>query len=70
MSQPEPPNTFIKFTNIAVQMAVVIGISAWGGQKLDEHYQNKTPIFTIVLSLSGIAAALYLVLKDFIKREK
>lgn len=70
MSQPEQPNTFLKFTNIAVQMAVVIGLSAWAGQKLDEHYQNKTPIFTIILSLTGIAAALYLVLKDFIKREK
>ncbi len=48
-------------------MGVTIGLAAWGGMKLDEHYKNKTPVFTIVLSLVGIAAAMYLVLKDFIK---
>ncbi len=55
---------------MALQMGVVIGLAAWGGKKLDAHYQNSKPIFTIVLSLIGIAAALYLVLKDFIKPKK
>jgi F0F1-type ATP synthase assembly protein I len=39
----------------------------WGGQKLDSHYKNITPVFTIVLSLLGIGASLYLVIKDLIK---
>lgn len=55
---------------MAIQMAVVIGLSAWGGQKLDALYALQTPVFTIVLSLLGIAAALYLVLKDFIQPRK
>lgn len=52
---------------MAIQMAAIIGLSAWGGQTLDERAQNQTPVYTIVLSLLGIFAALYLVLKDFIK---
>ena len=51
-------------------MALIIGVSAWGGNKLDLHYKNETPVFTIVLSLLGIAAALYIVLKDIIKSNK
>lgn len=51
-------------------MAVIIGLSSWGGVKLDAYYQNKTPVFTIVLSLFGIGAALYLVLKDLINPKK
>jgi hypothetical protein len=51
-------------------MAVTIGLSAWGGKKLDEHFQNEKPICTIILSLLGIFTALYLVLKDFIKPDK
>jgi len=47
-------------------MGVIIGLSSWGGVKLDEHYQNKTPVFTIILSLAGIGIALYLVIKDLI----
>ena len=67
-SPQKPPNPFIKFSNMAVQMAVVIGLGCWGGFKLDEKYnQGSTPVFTIVLSLVSIFAAMYLVLKDFIK---
>lgn len=52
------------------QMGLIIGLAAWGGQKLDDHYQNKKPVYTIILSLFGIAAAMYLTLKDFIKPKK
>lgn len=51
-------------------MAVTIGLGAWGGDKLDKHYHNTQPIFTIILSLLGIGAGLYLLLKDFIKPQK
>jgi F0F1-type ATP synthase assembly protein I len=61
------PNRFLKYSNLAIQMAVTIGLGAWAGVKLDKHYQTSKPVFTIILSLFGIAAALYLVLKDFIK---
>jgi hypothetical protein len=61
------PNLFFKYGNIAIQMAVVIGITGWGGQKLDERYQNQTPVFTIILSLLGIIASLYLAIRDLIK---
>lgn len=55
---------------MAIQMAAIIGLSAWGGNKLDSVYENKQPIYTIVLCLLGIGSALYLVLKDFIKPKK
>ena len=63
----KPPNLFLKYSNLALQMGVIIGLSAWGGNKLDAYYKNTIPVFTIVLSLLGIGSSLYLVLKDFIK---
>lgn len=66
MEQPKQPNSLLKYSNLAIQMGLIIGLSAWGGQKLDQHYLTKTPVFTIVLCLSGIGISLYLVLKDFI----
>ena len=70
MPQSNRPNSFFKYGNMALQMGAVIGLSAWGGKKLDIYFQNTKPVYTIVLSLVGIAAALYLTLKDFIQPKK
>ncbi len=70
MPTPNRPDSLFKYGNMALQMGLVIGLSAWGGKKLDAHFQNSKPVFTILLSLIGIAAALYLVLKDLIKPKK
>mgnify|MGYP001563585402 FL=1 len=69
-SPQKPPNNLLKYSNLGIQMALTIGLGCWGGYKLDEIYNNETPVFTIVLSLISIFAALYLVLKDFIKPQK
>jgi F0F1-type ATP synthase assembly protein I len=66
----KPPNPYFRYSNLAIQMGVIIALAVWGGQKLDEKYQNGTPVFTIVLSLLGIFAALYLVLRDLLKGRK
>jgi hypothetical protein len=48
-------------------MGIIIFISVWGGQKLDHLLLLKTPVFTIILSLLGVAAAMWTAIKDFIK---
>jgi len=41
-----------------------------GGQKLDELCGNENQVFTIVLSLFSVFAAIYLAIKDFINLGK
>jgi len=65
-----PANPYIKYSQMAIQMAVIIGLAAWGGKILDTHYSNETPYFTIGLSLLGIFGALYLTIRDVIKSSK
>jgi len=48
-------------------MLAVILITTWGGRKLDQVTGNETPVFTIILSLFGVFAAIYIVIKDLIK---
>jgi hypothetical protein len=48
-------------------MAVIIVITVWGGKKLDNLLLLKTPVFTIILSLLGVFAAIYAAIKDFIR---
>lgn len=60
-------NQYVRFSGVAVQMAVIIGVSAWGGRKLDEYLNLKKPYITIVCSLLGVALALYLIIREVIK---
>ena len=61
---------FIKYTNIGIQMLAVIVLGAFGGQKLDSVLENENPVFTVILSLLAVFAAIYLAIKDFIKLDK
>jgi ATP synthase protein I len=60
-------NDFAKYSGMAFQMIAVILITTWGGIELDKLAKFDTPVFTIILSLLGVFAAIYTALKDFIK---
>jgi len=57
---------FARYSGIAVQMGVIIFITTWGGIKLDKLAEFNKPVFTIILSLLGVFAAIYVAIKDFI----
>jgi len=48
-------------------MIAVILVMTWGGIKLDKLIGLSTPVFTIILSLLGVFAGIYIAVKDFIK---
>jgi hypothetical protein len=48
-------------------MIFLIFAGVFGGMKLDSKL-HSLPIFTIVLSLTGLILALYFALKDLIKK--
>jgi F0F1-type ATP synthase assembly protein I len=52
---------------MAFQMIAVILITTWGGIQLDKLTGTGKPVFTIILSLLGVFAAIYVAVKDFIK---
>jgi ATP synthase protein I len=58
---------FTKYSNIAFQMIAIILVATWGGIKLDNLTGFEKPVFTIILSLIGVFAAIYIIVRDFIK---
>jgi ATP synthase protein I len=60
-------NVYAKYTGLGVQMVIIILLSVWGGIKLDKLLAYENPVFTIILSLLGVFAAIYTAVKDFIK---
>ena len=69
--KPQRSNSYLKYTGMAFQMGAIITIGVLGGRKLDAWLGlTKVPVFTLVLSLVSIAAAIYLSIKDFLKPKK
>jgi F0F1-type ATP synthase assembly protein I len=60
-------NDFARYSGMAFQMIAVILLTTWGGIELDKITKTETPVFTIILSLLGVFAAIYTAVKDFIR---
>lgn len=60
-------NDFARYSGLVFQMAGIILLAVWGGIKLDKLAGFEKPVFTIILSLIGVFAAIYTAVKDFIK---
>ena len=57
---------FARYSGIGIQMGVIIFLTTWGGIKLDKLAEFSNPVFTIILSLLGVFAAIWVAIKDFI----
>ena len=72
-SQKNPKNNgekgleaYSRYSTIAIQMVVIIVVTTLGGVKLDRWIDTK-PVFTVILSLLGVAAAIWLIIKEAIR---
>jgi F0F1-type ATP synthase assembly protein I len=60
----KPVNDYVKYTGIAFQMIVIIGVLSFAGYEIDKRAAHTTPWVTAVLSLSGVFISLYLVIRS------
>lgn len=61
-------NTILRYTSLASQMAITIFLGVWGGMKLDSYFQFDTPVMTLICSLSGVTLAVYIVIRDVLRK--
>ena len=63
-------NSYIKYTSLTTQMAVIIVVGTFFGAELDKANKSDTPIYTIIFSLISIFLALYYVFKKTINHNE
>ncbi|PHX61997.1 MAG: hypothetical protein CK517_02490 [Flavobacteriales bacterium] len=63
-------NSYARFSSIAIQMFAIIGIGAFVGIKIDEYYQKKNDLFTIILSLLSVILSIFYVVRSIISSSK
>ncbi|HOF16049.1 MAG TPA: AtpZ/AtpI family protein [Bacteroidales bacterium] len=62
-------SSYLKYTGMAFQMLAIILLFTFGGIKLDKCLVLSFPIFTVVLSLTGVILGIYVGVKDFFKKK-
>jgi len=59
---------YLKYSGIAFQMIGAMVLAAWGGRKLDAHFQTQNPWFTIVLLVLAVIGSMVLVILSLNKK--
>jgi hypothetical protein len=66
----KPYNDYLKYSGMAFQMLAIIGLGVFAGVKVDAWLgMKKVPVFTLVLTLLSVFAAIYLMVKDQLKKK-
>lgn len=64
-----PLHNYAYYSNIGIEMAVIIAVGVFGGIKLD-NWLHLSPLFTILLSLSGVGIAMYVMIKTLSPKQE
>lgn len=56
---------YVRYTQLGLQIAATVGLSALAGYALDTWLQTAKPWFTLTLSLLGIAGAMLSIIRLF-----
>lgn len=64
-----PLHQYAIYSNMAIEMGIVITLGVFGGVKLDEM-SGLSPLFTLLCSIASIAIALYIVIRSITKQSK
>ena len=69
-SSREQAQSYLKYSGMAFEMIIIMGLFTYGGVKLDEYFQTPENYFTVAGAILGTIFALAFVLKDFIINKK
>jgi len=58
------PESLIKYSGMSTKIALAILAGVYSGKYFDEKLNLETPIFTLTLSMVGLALALYIIIRD------
>ena len=57
-------NSFLKYSGLAIEMAVTIGVATWLGYWIDQQLSFKFPLFMLLLMFISLGGILYRLIKS------
>jgi F0F1-type ATP synthase assembly protein I len=60
---------YARYSTLALQMIVIIGVGVFAGVKLDNWLNTRFPVFTVVLSVLSVILSIYQATHDLLKKK-
>lgn len=57
--KPSPYNNYLRYSGLALQILLTIGVCGWLGYKLDQYLGLQYPVFLMVLGMAGFSGIIY-----------
>lgn len=61
--KPGQYNTYLKYSSLAIQWTLTIGLMTWIGYKVDQWLKTSLPWFTIFFCLAAFGGMMYQLVK-------
>ena len=61
----KPPHDVIRYSTVGIQMVLMIGLCAYGGNRLDRYFETEKPLWTAGLSILGVIASIIYMVNAF-----
>jgi len=61
--KPEDYKSWVKYSTLGIEMAVIIGAAVWGGVAIDKKRNASFPLFTLLMTALGLVVALIRMVK-------
>lgn len=68
-SKHNPLAKYAYFSGIGFQMIAIIGAFTYAGYRIDQTREAGTPIWTALLSLTGVILSIYIVIRAVTRRK-
>ncbi|QOI96603.1 MAG: AtpZ/AtpI family protein [Flammeovirgaceae bacterium] len=62
--KPNPFNAYLRYSGLALQLLLTIGVFGWLGYKLDSYLRFSFPVFMLLFGVLALAGMLYQVYRS------
>lgn len=67
-NKPKPYNTYLKYSGLAIQLVLTIGVAGWLGHLLDNYLNLRFPLFIVLFTIAAFAGVMYQLYRSFNRR--
>ncbi len=58
-NKPNPSNSYLKYSNLAIQLLLGIGLAGWLGHLLDNYLTLSFPAFMLLFGFTAFGGMMY-----------